>query len=332
MDRALIFMLAFFGGGLGCLVRLLVDGTESGLSPVSVANVVACLLMGVSYALINHKVVTNKFVIAFVNVGVLGGLSTFSPLVLFALQTDMASNFALSLLILLGQLVFFVVVAVIGYIISALVLQYGFHKSRALSRLASSRILVTYKQTLPNFLTIHELYSFLITFEEDLKKGKLEHPLLKDCIEKLKPAVLKHLMFLVHLNELYLKYVGKEKCVAPSINELTTKARTNGIYLSDTDPTYNEQMELLKKIRHLVPNFFPEFPLDSLPEGMRKNLKGKDRAAQSERLWDTLLDSGNCLSPAAEAAAQGTTTTQAASTTSERKGPTKPRHTPRKKR
>ena len=46
MDRILCFMFVFFGGGTGCLTRLLVDGTETyAFSP---SNVAACILIGVT--------------------------------------------------------------------------------------------------------------------------------------------------------------------------------------------------------------------------------------------------------------------------------------------
>ena len=42
MDKAFSFMLIFFGGGLGCLARFLIDGTE--LHAFSIANLTSCAL------------------------------------------------------------------------------------------------------------------------------------------------------------------------------------------------------------------------------------------------------------------------------------------------
>ena len=95
MDRALTLMVVFFGGGIGCVLRLLIDGNTT--SPFTITNVCACLLMGMSYSLICYRVwLTNKFVISFVNVGFLGGLSTITPLAIYVLHTDLVSNCGIS--------------------------------------------------------------------------------------------------------------------------------------------------------------------------------------------------------------------------------------------
>lgn len=283
MDRALSFMLVFFGGGLGCLVRLLLDGNTT--NPITIANVSSCLLMGVSYALICYRVLVNKLLISFINVGFLGGLSTFGPLVLFALNTDMADNWLMTLLILLGQVVFFVVVSVIGYIMSVLILQHVLHKRRYLSRLVSARLLFAYKQIIPDFLKLQLSYLELKRLNIDLSVPARD-PLLKEHIENLRKAAVNHLFKLVRANEIYIEILKKEKCVRQSFQDFTLQARENGNYLSATTPTYNEQMALIRDMRDSIYNFFPEFPLDALPD----NLKGKTKSA---RLWDTLLESGN---------------------------------------
>ena len=119
MDRILCFMLIFFGGGLGCLCRLLLDGNEH--SPFSVSNICACILMGISYALLRARIwYNNKFIISFVNVGFLGGLSTFAPLAIYALQSH--DGMFMKLFSMLGYLLSFWLIAAVAYSISGIFL------------------------------------------------------------------------------------------------------------------------------------------------------------------------------------------------------------------
>ena len=119
MDRILCFMLIFFGGGLGCVCRLLLDGNDH--SPFSVSNICACILMGISYALLCSRIwFNNKFIISFVNVGFLGGLSTFAPLAIYALQSH--DGMLMKLFSMLGYLLVFWLVAGLSAIIAKLTL------------------------------------------------------------------------------------------------------------------------------------------------------------------------------------------------------------------
>lgn len=119
MDRILCFMLIFFGGGLGCLCRFLLDGNEH--SPFSVSNFCACILIGISYSLLCSRIwFNNKFIISFVNVGFLGGLSTFAPLAIYALQSH--DGMLMKLFSMLGYLLAFWLVAGISAIIAKIAL------------------------------------------------------------------------------------------------------------------------------------------------------------------------------------------------------------------
>ena len=101
MDRILCFMFVFFGGGTGCLIRLLVDGTST--QAFSPSNVAACILIGVTYGTARYGIATNKFWLSFFNVGFLGGLSTFTPLAIYSLSSQQ-ENIFLAIVVMLGLL------------------------------------------------------------------------------------------------------------------------------------------------------------------------------------------------------------------------------------
>lgn len=280
MDRALTLMVVFFGGGIGCVLRLLIDGNTT--NPFTITNVCACLLMGASYSLICYRVLlTNKFVISFVNVGFLGGLSTITPLAIYVLHTDLVSNWFMALLLLIGQLIFFVVVSVIGYIVTSAVLQYGLHKKRHMSRLESGRNLAIYNSTLPNYHQIKERYEQLKALNINFKESQHD-PIVGQMINELKVLTTNHIMTLTSLNRQYIQNLKKEKCVLTPINEFTRISRDESQFIGENEPTYSEQMDLIKTMRQDIKDLLPPFP----DQANSKSIK-------SDYLWDILLNSGD---------------------------------------
>lgn len=280
MDRALNLMVVFFGGGIGCVLRLLIDGNTT--SPFTITNVCACLLMGASYSLICYRVLlTNKFVISFVNVGFLGGLSTITPLAIYVLHTDLVSNWFMALLLLIGQIIFFVVVSVIGYIVTSAVLQYGLHKKRHMSRLESGRNLAIYTSTLPNYHQIKERYEQLKALNINFKESQHD-PIVGQMINELKVLTTNHIMTLTSLNRQYIQNLKKEKCVLTPINEFTRISRDESQFIGENEPTYSEQMALIKTMRKDIKDLLPPFP----DQANSKSIK-------SDYLWDILLNSGD---------------------------------------
>lgn len=282
MDRALSLMLVFFGGGIGCVLRLLLDGNTS--HPFTIANTCSCLLMGVSYSLICYRVLlVNKFVISFVNVGFLGGFSTITPLAVYALHTDLVSNWFMALLLLIGMLIFFVVVSVIGYIVTSAVLQYGLHKKRHMSRLESGRNLAIYSSTLPSYHQIKERYEQLKVLNIDFKESQHD-PIVGQMINELKVLTTNHIMTLTSLNRQYIQNLKKEKCVLTPINEFTRISRDESQFIGENEPTYSEQMALIKTMRQDIKDLLPDFP---------DQANAKTKSIKSDYLWDILLNSGD---------------------------------------
>ena len=280
MDRALNLMVVFFGGGIGCVLRLLIDGNTT--NPFTITNVCACLLMGASYSLICYRVLlTNKFVISFVNVGFLGGLSTITPLAIYVLHTDLVSNWFMALLLLIGQIIFFVVVSVIGYIVTSAVLQYGLHKKRHMSRLESGRNLAIYTSTLPNYHQIKERYEQLKALNINFKESQHD-PIVGQLINELKVLTTNHIMTLTSLNRQYIQNLKKEKCVLTPINEFTRISRDESQFIGENEPTYSEQMDLIKTMRQDIKDLLPPFPDQS-----------NSKSIKSDYLWDILLNSGD---------------------------------------
>lgn len=280
MDRALTLMVVFFGGGIGCVLRLLIDGNTT--NPFTITNVCACLLMGASYSLICYRVLlTNKFVISFVNVGFLGGLSTITPLAIYVLHTDLVSNWFMALLLLIGQIIFFVVVSVIGYIVTSAVLQYGLHKKRHMSRLESGRNLAIYNSSLPNYHQIKERYEQLKALNINFKESQHD-PIVGQMINELKVLTTNHIITLTSLNRQYIQNLKKEKCFLTPINEFTRISRDESQFIGENEPTYSEQMALIKTMRQDIKDLLPPFP----DQANSKSIK-------SDYLWDILLNSGD---------------------------------------
>lgn len=284
MDRALTLMLVFFGGGIGCVLRLFLDGITT--NPFTLTNIIACLLIGMSYAFnCYHIWVTNKFVLSFVNLGLLGGMSTFAPLVMFAINTNMASNWLMSALILLGSIVFFVVVSVIGYIVTAAIVQYGFHKQRYMSRLETGRNVTIYKvSTLPQFAQLKQIHSELKSLNINLNESQHD-PIVGKMIKELRERTLQQIMTLVTLNRNYQLNLQKERCTTITFNEFTRKARDEWQLLDAKDPTFSEQMDYIRAMRQDIHDILPQFPVTARTKNAR----------DSDHMWDILLTSGDSL-------------------------------------
>lgn len=154
MDRALMFMLVFFGGGFGCVTRLLIDPQVT--TAFSPCNIVACVLMGMNFACTQYRFLTNKFFVSFFSVGLLGGLSTFTPLAVYSLTTEQDS-LVMALVMMFLLLAAYTAISAVSYGAMRLFLQYGLKKERGLSPWACARYVMRYKAFCGIF---HELRSF----------------------------------------------------------------------------------------------------------------------------------------------------------------------------
>ena len=246
MDRVLCFMLIFFRGALGCLVRLFLDGSRP--SPWSPANIASCMLMGASYACICYRFyVNNKYILSFFNVGFLGGLSTFTPLALYGfLQQE--ENLFVAMGYLLGMLLFFVVVAIIGYIIAVLVLQYGLKRQRSMSRLASGRYLYLFKSLLPQWQQIQTLNRELADTGADLKDDEALGPVNVGKRDQLKSLLVNHYLQLTTLEVLFNQAIRKENCINVDLDAFTVSARDSGEFIEPNQASYKEQLDFLERL------------------------------------------------------------------------------------
>ena len=187
----------------------------------------------------------------------------------------------MALLLLIGQIIFFVVVSVIGYIVTSAVLQYGLHKKRHMSRLESGRNLAIYNSTLPNYHQIKERYEQLKALNINFKESQHD-PIVGQLINELKVLTTNHIMTLTSLNRQYIQNLKKEKCVLTPINEFTRISRDESQFIGENEPTYSEQMALIKTMRQDIKDLLPPFP----DQANSKSIK-------SDYLWDILLNSGD---------------------------------------
>lgn len=78
------WIVVFLGGGIGSLMRyatgLLVAKWYSAVFPLAtlIANITASLILGITVALLRHKVQHHDYWYAFIVIGICGGYSTFS--------------------------------------------------------------------------------------------------------------------------------------------------------------------------------------------------------------------------------------------------------------
>ena len=218
MDRILCYMYIFFGGGIGCTIRFFLDHDMH--NPFTPSNVSACLLMGISYALFNYRVwLHNKFAHAFVNIGLLGGFSTFTPLALYSIATTQDS-LLLAIPLLALVLLAYLGISIVSYFVTATLLQKIWHKERQLSQLARDRLVFYYRPLAERFKTIQANYSKLKSTEKNLYNEKeltSEELILR---EQLKLQTEEQLKELLAITELYNQAVLKDGCAQRSLEQM----------------------------------------------------------------------------------------------------------------
>jgi CrcB protein len=98
------WILVFLGGGLGAFMRF---GTTAitakwwqTVFPVAtlISNVVACLILGITLAILRDKIQTNEGWYTFMVVGICGGYSTFSSFAKENIELFEKGNYAIGLL------------------------------------------------------------------------------------------------------------------------------------------------------------------------------------------------------------------------------------------
>ncbi|MDO5532948.1 CrcB family protein [Sutterella sp.] len=116
-ERLRDLLLIFVGGGLGSVIRVMMDVPE--LGPWMPANFLACFLMGFSSAIVQQGVLPPSVLgwwKALMHTGFLGGLSTFSVLSIAGCM-KYPENVFLAAWWLLVLLAGFFVFAVVGFLL-----------------------------------------------------------------------------------------------------------------------------------------------------------------------------------------------------------------------
>ena len=226
MDKAFSFMLIFFGGGLGCLARFFIDGTE--LHAFSIANLTSCALMGVCYAMFNYSVLADhKFFHTFVNVGFLGGLSTFTPLAVYSLVSTEHNVFIASAM-LCGILVVYSILSIATYFATAFVLKKYMHKHRRMSLLCRYRFLVQYKMIIPRFAEIKALADELYASGLNLNDKKPLPGVFEEKRNVLRQKAYDYVRMLLAFTEMYKEAMLKDKCHPHSLEDMLVDAVAKG--------------------------------------------------------------------------------------------------------
>ena len=150
-----------------------------------------------------------------------------------------------------------------------------------MSRLESGRNLAIYTSTLPNYHQIKERYEQLKALNIDFKESQHD-PIVGQLINELKVLTTNHIMTLTSLNRQYIQNLKKEKCVLTPINEFTRISRDESQFIGENEPTYSEQMALIKTMRQDIKDLLPPFPEQA-----------NAKRINSDYLWDLLLDSGD---------------------------------------
>lgn len=119
-------LLVFLGGGLGAVIRellIMFIPSESVLSlPVFIANMAACFFVGILAGLISKSKITSSQS-AFLSVGLMGGLSTFSTFIYEIVQQIETIDAVLVAYVFLSL--------AIGLVFVVLGLKIGSYKSRS---------------------------------------------------------------------------------------------------------------------------------------------------------------------------------------------------------
>ena len=169
-----------------------------------------------------------------------------------------------------------------------------------MSRLESGRNLAIYNSTLPNYHQIKERYEQLKALNIDFKESQHD-PIVGQMINELKVLTTNHVMTLTSLDRQYRDNLRKEKCVLTPINEFTRISRDESQFIGENEPTFSEQMALIKTMRKDIKDLLPDFP-------KQENAK----AINSDYLWDILLNSGEHIEPIPEETKSAATSATAA--------------------
>jgi len=114
------WILVFLGGGLGALMRF---GTTAitakwwqTVFPLAtlISNVIACLILGITLAILRDKIQTNEGWHTFMVVGICGGYSTFSSFAKENIELFEKGNYAIALLNILLSVSLCLVAVYIG--------------------------------------------------------------------------------------------------------------------------------------------------------------------------------------------------------------------------
>lgn len=80
-------VLVFLGGGIGSSIRFLITKYFNKISTIfpigtSISNILGCFVIGILIAFFNNHDIHKKDIFLFMSVGICGGLTTFSTLML----------------------------------------------------------------------------------------------------------------------------------------------------------------------------------------------------------------------------------------------------------
>lgn len=118
MTRMLDYVYVGIGAALGSLVRSVVEWSVRGVFPeiwaVLGINLIGAFLVGLLSALLLERFVAPDSLRLFLTVGVLGGFTTFGTLAAQATQLGQASQPALGLVILIGEIAMGILAAAFG--------------------------------------------------------------------------------------------------------------------------------------------------------------------------------------------------------------------------
>lgn len=248
MDKAFTYMLIFFGGGLGCLSRFFIDGLD--LNPFSTANVLACALMGVCYAMFNYQVFTDhKFVHCFINMGFLGGLSTFTPLAVFSLVTT-DHNILMAIVTIFALLAAYCAVTIVAYCATANFLIRVMKKHRRMSLLARYRFIVQYKILVPRYKAIREKAEELYASGLDLKDKKPLPGVFEEKRNTLRTEAYDYIKILMGFTEMYKQAVERDRCYPHTLEDMLVDAVAKGDLGTPEKPieTIRPQLEYINKL------------------------------------------------------------------------------------
>lgn len=244
MNKLLHYMLIFVGGGLGCLTRLFVDGTD--IHAFTPSNIVACLLLGISYALYNYRIWSdNKFFHCFINIGYLGGLSTFTPLAMFSIA-QAQDNLFIATAYLLGILLLYCILCMAGYISCNYFLRFVLKRQRQMSMLARTRYLFQYKMILEEFAKIKMAYAQMQKLNVPLHKNSALGPLVAQR-DELKHNAMRHLKIMLALTERYNQSVLDDHCSSYGFDKMIEDAHRKGEMGDPQDPviTIKDQLNYI---------------------------------------------------------------------------------------